>query len=139
MNTKINAKYFFFGLLLVVFAFTLVLLHPFLTLLILGASIAVVLYPLYSWFNREMKWQSGWLSSVLTVFIFMIVLCVPLFFIGSAVVRQSTDVYDKLVTGGQSEIYARQFNQTIERFMPSGINFDIKDADLRGFGAITFF
>ena len=137
MNTKINAKYFFFGLLLIVLAFTVVLLRPFLTLLVLGASISVVLYPLYNWFNKEMKWQTGWLSSILTVLTFMIVLCVPLFFIGSSIVKQSSDVYTQLSSEGQSDVYVSQFNETAARILPANINFDIRDTAESVFGAIT--
>ncbi len=137
MNTKINAKYFFFGLLLIVLAFTVVLLRPFLTLLVLGASISVVLYPLYNWFNKEMKWQTGWLSSILTVLTFMIVLCVPLFFIGSSIVKQSSDVYNQLSSEGQSDVYVSQFNETAARILPANINFDIRDTAESVFGAIT--
>ena len=137
MNTKINAKYFFFGLLLAVFALTLVLLHPFLPLLVLGASIAVVLYPLYNWFNGQLPWQKGWLSSILTVLIFIIILCVPLFFIGKSVVRQSTEVYNTLVTEGESDAYAARFNKTIAKYLPEDFDFRIEEKAADIFATIS--
>lgn len=137
MDTKINAKYFFFGLLIAVFAFTLVLLHPFLTLIVLAGSISVVLHPLYTKLNSEMKWQSGWLSSVLTVLVFFIILCVPLFFIGKSVARQATDVYTQLTSEGQSAIYAERFNETVARILPVNVNFDVQDIAKDVFVAVS--
>ena len=98
MDTKIPPKYFFFTLLILAIAFTLVLFRPFLTVIILSASLALVFSPIYKWLQSKMTWQSGWLSSVLTILLFVVILCGPLFFVGKLMFQQSTDLYQSLTS-----------------------------------------
>ena len=75
MQTKINERYFFFGLLLVVLIFAFFIFRPFWIILVLGASVSVVLYPVYKWFKKGKL--PDWFSALLTVLLFIIILAVP--------------------------------------------------------------
>ena len=91
-------RYFFFGILLATLLFTFLIFRPFWIVLVLGVSFSIVLYPVYQWL-KERKLPS-WLSALLTVIFFTIVLWVPFLGIGTLVFNQSQDVYFDLVRGG---------------------------------------
>ena len=61
MPTKTIERYFFFGLLSITIVFTFFIFQPFWIVLVLGASFAVVLRPLYEWF-RKIKFPP-WIST----------------------------------------------------------------------------
>src|SRR5262249_17761378 len=91
MHTKVIERYFFFTLLAATFVFTFLLFRPFWIILVLGVSFSIVIYPVYRWF-KNLK-MPNWLSALLTVFIFTLVLCGPLLGIGALVFNQSQNVY----------------------------------------------
>jgi len=125
MQSKIIEKYFFFGLLSATIVFVFFIFRPFWIILILGASFSVVLYPIYIWFK---KYHSpNWLASLLTVFFFIIVLCVPLFAIGSIVFNQSQNLYHSVIGNGNITPFVTTLGEKINRFLPNGISFDINE------------
>src|SRR3989344_4763930 len=95
MQTKIIERYFFFGLLLATLIFTFFIFQPFWVVIVLGLSFAIVLYPLHQWFNKNKL--PNWLSALLTVFIFALVLCGPILGTGVLVFNQSQDIYHQVV------------------------------------------
>lgn len=126
MDTKIPPKYFFFTLLILAIAFTLVLFRPFLTVIILSASLALVFSPIYKWLQSKMTWQSGWLSSVLTILLFVVILCGPLFFVGKLMFQQSTDLYQSLTSTYDSNEFLENLEIKIAGFLPDSIDIDLK-------------
>jgi predicted PurR-regulated permease PerM len=74
---KIIEKYFFFGLLLLVIVFSVFIFKPFLAIIALSGALSVVLYPLFLWINKHIAHGIRWLSSLVTVLVFVIVLCGP--------------------------------------------------------------
>jgi predicted PurR-regulated permease PerM len=125
MQSKIIEKYFFFGLLSATIVFVFFIFRPFWIILILGASFSVVLYPIYIWFKRYHS--PNWLASLLTVFFFIIVLCVPLFAIGSIVFNQSQNLYHSVIGNGNITPFVTTLGEKINRFLPNGISFDINE------------
>lgn len=125
MQSKIIEKYFFFGLLFVTFVFTFLIFQPFWIVLVLGASFSTVLYPVYEWFNRKLP--TTWLASLLTLLFFILVLCVPLFSIGSIVFNQSQDLYHSVVSKGNVFPFIASIGDKINQILPSGISFDINE------------
>ncbi len=123
MQTKIIERYFFFGLLLATLLFTFMIFRPFWIVLVLGASFAIVLYPIYLWLMKIRF--PNWLASLFTVAIFSIVVCGPLLGIGALVFNQSQDVYQKAVTSGNTGPFINTINTKIDRLLPPGINFDV--------------
>src|SRR3989344_9548018 len=108
MQTKFIERYFFFGLLLATFVLTFFIFRPFWIVLVLGLSFAIVLYPVYEWFLKRRL--PNWLSALLTVILFIIILCGPLLGVGAVVFKQSQNVYQTFTSGGNTP----QFMKTIE-------------------------
>ena len=126
METTKTEKYFIFGLLIIAIAFTLAIFSPFLTLLVLAIAFSVVLSPIYKWIKSHLVFNISWLASLLTVIIFLVGLCIPLFFIGRAVFYQTQNVYFDVVDSGGTTHFMDTINHSINKFLPTGFNFDIR-------------
>ena len=122
MQTKVIEKYFFFGLLLATLVFTFLIFRPFWMVLVLGISFSIVFYPFYEWLHR--RHLSPWLSSLLTVLIFIIILCGPLLGIGVLIFNQSQDLYRIVVDSGSAGPFMNSISDTINNFLPEGVTFD---------------
>jgi len=96
MQSKTVEKYFFFGLMFVIFIFAFLIFRPFWVVLVLGASLSVVLYPLYLYLKK--RHLPNWLAALLTLFFFIVVLCIPLFTLGSIVFNQSQNLFHSFAT-----------------------------------------
>ena len=119
MQTKIIEKYFFFGLLLATLIFTFLIFRPFWVVLILGISFSIVFYPFYEWLNG--RHLPPWLSSLLTVLIFVVILCGPLLGIGVLIFNQSQDLYRIVVNNGSAGPFMNSISDTINNFLPEGV------------------
>ncbi len=124
MQTKVIERYFFFGLLLTTFIFSFFIFRPFWIVLVLGVSFAIVLYPIYEWLNE--KGSPSSLSSLLTVILFSVMLCGPLLGIGVIIFNQSQDLYHAVGGGGNVGPFLDSIGDTINRFLPQGVSFDIQ-------------
>ncbi|HBB49397.1 TPA: hypothetical protein DEQ22_00655 [Candidatus Nomurabacteria bacterium] len=122
MQTKIIEKYFFFGLLLATLIFTFLIFRPFWVVLILGISFSIVFYPFYEWLNG--RHLPPWLSSLLTVLIFVVILCGPLLGIGVLIFNQSQDLYRIVVNNGSAGPFMNSISDTINNFLPEGVTFN---------------
>lgn len=125
MHITSTEKYFLFILLLITIVFTLFIFYPFLTMFILAAAFAVVLGPTYSWIKTHIARDISWLASLLSITIFVLCLCIPLFFVGKAVFNQTQDIYNNVITSGGSGRFIESINTSINKFLPSGFEFDI--------------
>ncbi len=122
MQSKHTERYFFFGLLLVTFVFTFFIFRPFWVVIVLGGCFAVVLQPVYRFF-KKMKFPS-WLASFLTVVLFTVLVCGPLFGLGAIIFNQSQDLYGNIVQNG-SIPSIDSLNGSIQKILPAGITFDL--------------
>ena len=125
MQSKIIEKYFFFGLLSATIVFVFLIFRPFWIVLMLGASFSIVLYPVYKWLKKSH--MPNWSASLLTLFFFIIVLCVPLFGIGSIVFNQSQNLYHSVAGTGNVTPFLTSLGNKINHIMPSGVSFDINE------------
>ena len=125
MQPKIIEKYFFFGLLFATFVFAFLIFRPFWIVLVLGASFSIVLYPVYTWLNK--RHFPNWLAALITLFFFIIVLCIPLFGIGSIVFNQSQNLYHSVVSNGNAVPFISSIGNKINQILPNGISFDINE------------
>lgn len=123
MQTKIIERYFFFGLLLATLIFTFFIFKPFWIVLVLGAAFAVVLYPIYKWLLK--KRIPSWLAAFLVVLFFFIIVCVPLFGLGTMIFNQSQGLYHQIINGQQIFPTTDSINESINSILPSGLSFDI--------------
>lgn len=114
-----------FILLLITVVFTLLIFYPFLAMFVLAAAFAVVLKPVYLWIKNHLFKNASWLASLLTIIIFLVCLCVPLFFIGKAVFNQTQDLYLNIISSGNSNHFIETIDSSINKLLPAGFNFDI--------------
>lgn len=128
MQTKIIERYFFFGLLLATFVFTFFIFRPFWIVLVLSIAFSIILYPIYEWLKK--RGLPSWLASLLTVLLFMMVLLGPILGIGVLVFNQSQDVYTEVVSGQNVGSFIDSIDNTINKILPTGITFDIKEKAL---------
>jgi len=125
MQTKIFEKYFFFGLLFATLLFTFLIFRPFWMVLMLGISFSIVLYPIYEWLNK--RHLPSWLSSLLTVLLFAIVLCGPILGIGAMVFNQSQHVYQQVAGNGDIGLFLDSVDRAINKILPNSVTFNTKD------------
>jgi len=124
METSKTEKYFLFVLLAIILALTLAILFPFLTIFILAAAFAVVLNPIYQWIKKHITRKNSNVASLITVIIFLIVLCVPLFFMGITIFNQAQDAYRSVIVSGNTDIFIQKIDTSINNIMPHGFTFD---------------
>jgi predicted PurR-regulated permease PerM len=132
MQNRTIEKYFFLGFLLIVTLFSLLIFRPFLPVIIVGASLSVVLHPLYNWFKAKVTRGKSWIAALLTVIIFIVILFGPVLAVGILVFNQSQDLYHSFVAGGSSNAFLESINQSVNKILPDGTYFQVQDkfADL---------
>ncbi|HTE48610.1 MAG TPA: AI-2E family transporter [Candidatus Paceibacterota bacterium] len=123
MQTKVIEKYFFYGLLLATFIFAFFIFRPFWTVLVLGISFSIVLYPIYEWLQK--RYLPNWLSALITLILFIVVLCGPLFSVGALVFSQSQDVYTLVTDNRINKPFINSIETKINNILPKGIVFDV--------------
>ncbi len=126
MQTKNIEKYFFLGFLLLVTLFVLVLFKPFFSVFVVGASLAVVLHPMYTWFNEKVTRGHNWIASLLSVIVFVFVLCGPLLAAGIIVFTQAQDLYISVTQGGVGPM-VQSIGTSINSVLPPELTFNIQD------------
>lgn len=107
-------RYFFFGLLILGVVFGVVLFWPFLKVILLATVFSVVLYPLYSWFLRRVVRGNKWFASLLTILVFLIVICVPLFLIIKAVIHQAQGLFILITSPAKTALIANKIDAIIK-------------------------
>ncbi len=126
MQPKVMEKYFFFGLLLATLVFTFFIFRPFWIVLVLGVSFSIVLYPIYAWLHKNKL--PNWLAALITLFFFIIVLCIPLFGVGSIVFNQSQNLYHAIVNNhGNAGPLINSIGNKINQVLPRGVSFDVNE------------
>lgn len=118
-------KYFFAILLLVSLVFGVLLFWPFLTLIVLSVILSVVFSPVYRWFLVRIKSPS--ISSLLTVLVFVLVLCIPAAFVATMVFNQAQDIYQWLITPGSFDGLITQVNTLVQKIVP-GFTLDVRES-----------
>lgn len=125
MQTNSSEKHFLYGLLVMVLILTLAIFWPFLTIIILAVSFAVILNPIHHWINKHLTRGITWLSSLITVFLFLVVLCIPIFFVGKTVFTQAENLYYGIIDSGQTANgLIQKIDTSINKIIPEGMHFN---------------
>lgn len=124
METSKTEKYFLFALLTVVLVLALAILYPFLSIFILAAAFAVVLNPVYIWIKKNITMNHAGFASLITIILFLLVLCIPLFFTGSIIFSQAQNAYRSVIANGSTDLLIQKIDISINRIMPHGFAFD---------------
>ena len=123
MQTTSIERKILFAILAIVLILTLLIFYPFLTTIILAISFSVILNPVYLWIKKYIK--NAGASAFVTLFLFLVILCIPLFFIGNSILQQSTHLYTNLIENDNTNNLISSVNKSINDIMPSGYTFDI--------------
>lgn len=123
MQSKIIEKYFFFGLLLLTFIFAFFIFQPFWIVFVLGISFAVVLHPIYEWFEK--KRLPNWLSALVTLIIFIIILWGPILSIGTVIFKQSQSVYHMIINNQGNTAFINSIESKVNNILPESIALDL--------------
>ncbi len=91
---------FFYSLLLGVFLLAFFIFLPYLTALVVAGTLAIIFEPLYTRVKKVI--HIDWVASLLTVLFVIIIVLIPLSFIGTTVVTQATQLYNDITSGNQS-------------------------------------
>ncbi len=125
MQTKFIERYFFFGLFLATFIFTFYIFRPFWMVLVLSIAFSIVLYPVFGFFER--RGLPNWVSSLLTVLLFAVLLFGPISGIGVLVFNQSQEVYQEVISEENVGSFIDKINSTINNILPGDMTFDVKE------------
>ncbi|MEI8270157.1 MAG: AI-2E family transporter [bacterium] len=125
MQTKFIERYFFFGLLFITLIFTFFIFRPFWIVLVLGASLSAILYPIYEWLRR--KKLPSWLSSFLTVFLLTILILGPILGIGVLVFNQSQNVYSFIANSGNTGNFITSLESKINLLLPNNMTINTNE------------
>jgi predicted PurR-regulated permease PerM len=126
MNTSVNPRHFFFGALIIALGLSIAIFLPFLSIIILAGSCAVVMYPLFMRLKKWMRSKSGAVPALVTVLTFAVLVCAPLVLLGIVVFNQSSALYASLVSKGTYSSYMGTFDAIARQYVPSGIALDIE-------------
>jgi len=118
-------KHFLFVILLLSLALVFSIFYPFLGVFVIAIAFAVTLNPVYLWIKTHIVKNISWLASLITIIIFLLCLCVPLFFVGREVFNQIQQLYFNMMVSDSSGHFLESINDSINRFLPAGFNFDI--------------
>ncbi len=124
MHTPSIEKYFLFSLLIIVTALTLAVFYPFITIIVLAAAFTVVLNPVYIWIKKHITGGIEWLASLITVVLFLIVLCIPLLGVGTLVFNQTQQAYQSMIDNKGSDTFIQMIDISVNKIMPEGFTFD---------------
>jgi predicted PurR-regulated permease PerM len=119
MNDSSIKKYVFFSLFVLAGIFFVIMLWPFATIILLSLTIAAVFAPLYHMLARKMP---SWLAALLSVIAFILILCVPVFFIGSIVFDQSQNLAAWVAQNGGVGKVTVTVNTLLSKLLPSSID-----------------
>lgn len=137
MQTMTAEKYFLFILLLLTIVLTVLIFSPFLSVLILTVAFAVALNPIYLWIKRRITRDVAWLASILTILVFLVCLCTPLFFVGKTVFYQAQDIYMNIATSENTGTWISNVNEKINNYLPGGFDFNLQDKITDLFSVLT--
>lgn len=119
MHESFVKKYFFSILLFTALILGVILFWPFLTTILLGIVVSVLFFPLYQKLHKKIKSSS--IASILTVSAFIIILCLPLFFIATVVFNQAQNLYVWILQEGAFNSLMATGNMYVAQIFPGTV------------------
>ncbi len=118
---------FFFGLLGIVGYLLWLMFAPFISALALAAVIVTICYPIYEWLLKIVPRHNESVAALLTTFIVVIIVVLPLAWLTSMLVSEAVSVYRILDRGDFSlEDHLANVENLTESLIP-GFQFDLRD------------
>jgi len=99
MSKGTPQSHFFLALLLATLALTILILLPYLNVLVLAVTFAVIFYPVHHGIRRALgRWEG--LAAFLSILVVLVVVFVPLTFFGITVFHEAQGLYGTIASGG---------------------------------------
>ncbi len=112
MNTdKQTQVYFFVAIFLAVLALNLAMFLPFMGAVVIALTLVTIFDPIYKKINKFLNDKRSW-ASFITVLLVLLVIVIPIFFLGTLVIKESSIIYFMLKEGS-GEAYINNLNQII--------------------------
>jgi len=127
METSSVEKKFLYALLVIVILITLAIFYPFLTVFILAGAFAVILNPLCLWITKHITRNNQTIASIITIVLFLVLLCVPLFFAGTVIFNQAQNTYYSVVGSSDTGTFIQTIDTSINKIMPAGFTFNTQE------------
>lgn len=137
MQNSNTEKHFILILLIIVAVLALAIFYPFLSVIILGASLAIILYPIFIWIKKHITKNISWLASTITIILSILIIGIPIFFLIKTVFFQIQDSYFNVISGTDTGVIIEKIDLTINKFLPEGINFNTKEKVLNLASSLT--
>ncbi len=112
-------RYVYAGLFTIAVVFTVLILWPFAKVIILAIALSAVLFPVYHYISRKVKVH--WLASLITILLFIIVLCIPVFTVGTLVFNQAQSISGWVTDHGGLDNITRVLGRSISGLVPGGV------------------
>jgi len=125
METSLIERKFLYALLAIVIVIVLAIFYPFLTVFFLAGAFSVFLRPIYLWIKKHITRGYEGLASLVTIILFFVLLCTPLYFMGAIIFNQAQDAYYSIAYGSDStNTFIQTIDTSINDFLPNGITFN---------------
>src|SRR6056297_4362346 len=98
MRRRQLQNFFFIAVVLLTTVAFVGLIRDFLQPVFWAAVLATIFHPMYRWW-QEKTGQRDALASVLTLLTIVLIVILPLFFVGLAVAREASTLYERIATG----------------------------------------
>lgn len=127
MQNSSTERHFILLLLILVAILAFAIFYPFLSVIILGASFAILLFPIFNWIKKHITKNISWLASTITIILSIVIIGIPIFFLIRTVVFQIQDSYVNVISGADTGAIIEKIDLTINNVLPEGVNFDTRE------------
>jgi len=125
MSAHPHGRHFFYILFAGIAILSAFIFRPFFIVVVIGASLAVVLHPIHAALRTRLG-GVAWLSALLTTLLFIIILAVPIFFIGSQVLSEGQAFYSSISEDGGAGRWLDSVTSSLSFVLPDIGDFDLK-------------
>jgi predicted PurR-regulated permease PerM len=127
MQNSNTERHFILLLLILVALLAFAIFYPFLSVIVLGASFAIILYPIFRWIKKHITKNISWLASTITIILSFIIIGIPIFFLIKTVVFQVQESYVNVISGTDTGAIINKIDLKINNILPEGINFNTRE------------
>ncbi|MDP3764616.1 MAG: AI-2E family transporter [bacterium] len=126
-NDKQTQIYFFVAIFLAVLGLNLAILLPYVGAVVIALTLATIFSPVYRKINNLLNNRES-LASLVTVFLVLLIIIIPIAFLGTLVVKESSVVY-LIFKDGSGEAYVNNLNRIINsklQLISPDVSFNVK-------------
>lgn len=136
MQAKLREQHFFYAFLAAIAVFCAIILWPFFSIGVVSIALAVSFTPINT-FIRAKLGGPAWLAALLVVLLFIVVIGIPLFFIGSKVLTESQSIYLSIIEGNGGLGFVDGATAFLKEKIPMLGEFDLRTAVGNGASAVA--